>query len=111
MTGGAVRHFLRRQRKRIRRGSALQFSRRSEDTFFTRREFAKGALALVPAAVLGIAGASGPVIVLAIALGFAGLVLWAGFLFYHALTAQSRHGDRVYRLITRKHLSKEYRDG
>ena len=105
MTTGAISDYFRRQRSRIRRGAALQGSS------FMRVELAKGFLALVPAAGLGIAGAPRSAIIIATVLGFSALVLWTGFLLYHALTAQSRHADRVYRLITRKHLSKEYRDG
>jgi hypothetical protein len=103
--------FLQRQRRRLGRAAASELSRRNELGADWRLEASKGLLALVPGALLGIFNAPRPLVVGFLVVGALVYAFWFGFVGWHWLRVASRHGDKMYNLVTRKHLSKEYRDG
>jgi hypothetical protein len=108
---GRLSAFFARQRKRIRLGSVSEVSRRGDGRFYLDNEIGDGLVAFLPGLVLALMGAPGPWVAGFLIAGGTVYLLWFLFVMWHWLRAGARHGDKMYTLVTRKKLSKEYRDG
>jgi hypothetical protein len=106
-----VRGFLARKRREIR--SAVFNNHRQTYILLTSgmdREIAKGLVLVVPGIILLFAGAD-TIALLALGLGVFGFLAWMSFVLAVAIKAGADKSDGIYERFTRKHLSKEYRDG
>jgi hypothetical protein len=105
--------MLRRKRRRLRR-KYLKLSRHRRDPGrfhdWLDRETYRSLLPLIPAglvwAVWGPSTFATLLVVVAIVIG----VGWFLFVYWQILVIASRKRDKQYRLVTRKHLSREYRE-
>lgn len=106
--------FLRNEAKRLRRKYLKKARHRGFNYHAYDRwldwEYAKTAIPLVPAAVVSYVDGPTTTATFLFWLGVTLSLFWFGFVTWTWVSVASRLGNKQYMLVTRKHLSKEYRE-
>jgi hypothetical protein len=105
--------LFRREARRLRRRFLKKIAHREFDYHgfdnWVDWEFYKCGLPLAPAFVAMFVEGPTATTTFLFVLGGALTVIWFGFVFVNLLLVYSRYGDKRYMIVTRKHLSREYR--
>jgi hypothetical protein len=99
---------IRLRRKYLKKAAHRGFNYYSYDRWLDW-EFAKTAIPLAPATIVSYADGLTTTATVLLCVGAPLSVLWFGFVMWTWISVASRLSDKQYRLVTRKHLSKEYR--
>ena len=97
------------RRKYLKKVAHRDFNYRAYDRWLDW-EFAKTAIPLAPAAIVSYAEGPTTTATVLLCIGALLSVFWFAFVMWTWISVASRLGDKEYMLVTRKLLSKEYRE-